>query len=99
MACNCPIVATDVGDISEIIRIRKVVMSPIFIEKTLLKKIKLALTLENRTGKRKNSKNLDSKIIACQIIEWYKHVLKISAKRNNTIDYAWVNSAICSESI
>lgn len=77
MACNCPIVATDVGDIREIIQDTKGCFITDFNHENIAKKIKLALDFARRTNGRDKIKNLDSRIIAVQIIELYKKTLSM----------------------
>jgi teichuronic acid biosynthesis glycosyltransferase TuaC len=78
MACNCPIVSTDVGDIKEIIGETKGCFVTSFNSDDVANKIKLALDFRKvRTDGKNQIKTLDSKIIAEQLIHIYKKSLKI----------------------
>lgn len=75
MACNCPIVATNVGDIREIISDTDGCYITTFEPEDVAEKIKLALEFGKRTDGREKIKHLDNKLIAKKIIEIYKKVL------------------------
>ena len=75
MACNCPIVATDVGDIREVIGDTEGCYITSFDPKDVAEKIKLALQFGQRTKGREKIKHLDNQIIAGKIVEVYKSVL------------------------
>lgn len=76
MACNCPIVTTDVGDIKEIISDTEGCFMTSFDPADVADKIKLALDFGKRTNGREKIKHLDNKLIAEKILEVYKEVLK-----------------------
>lgn len=76
MACNCPIVATDVGDIRQMIEDTEGCFITSFDPIEISNKIKLALNFGKRTNGREKIKHLDNKIIAKQIISVYKKILK-----------------------
>lgn len=81
MACNCPIVATDVGDIKEIIGDTEGCYITSFDPNDVAEKIKLAINFsctKGRTNGRERIKHLDNKIIAKKIFEIYKSVLNES---------------------
>jgi teichuronic acid biosynthesis glycosyltransferase TuaC len=76
MACNCPIVSTDVGDIRELIGNTEGCYLTSFEPEDVANKIKLALKFGKRTNGRERIKHLDNKIIAKKIMDVYKTVLK-----------------------
>lgn len=75
MACNCPIVATDVGDIREIIKDTKGCYTTSFDSTDIADKIMLAFKYGQRTNGREQIKHLDNTLIAKKIIEVYKTVI------------------------
>ncbi len=75
MACNCPIVATDVGDIREVIGDTEGCYITSFDPKDVAEKIKLALQFGQRTKGREKIKHLDNQIIAGKIVDVYKSIL------------------------
>ena len=75
MACNCPIVSTDVGDVKEVIGNTEGCYICSYKPEDVANKIKLALDFGKRTDGRKNIKHLDENIIAKKIIDLYKKVL------------------------
>ncbi len=78
MACNCPIVSTDVGDIREIIDNTKGCFITSFDPEDVAKKIEKALEFsrtEGRTNGREKIKYLDNKIISEKIYKIYEKVL------------------------
>lgn len=76
MACNCPIVASDTGDIKEVIGNTEGCYITSFVPKDVAEKIKKALDFGKRTDGREKIKHLDVKIIAQKIIGVYKKVLE-----------------------
>ncbi len=76
MACNCPIVATDVGDIREVIGDTEGCFITSFDPKDVAEKIKLALAFGKRTNGRQKIGHLDNRIIAGKIVAVYRDVLK-----------------------
>lgn len=76
MACNCPIVATDVGDIREVIGDTEGCYLTSFDPKDVAEKIKLALAFGKRTNGHEKIGHLDNRIIAEKIIQVYRQVLE-----------------------
>ena len=76
MACNCPIIATDVGDIHEVIGDTNGCYITSFDPVDLASKIKLALNFNKRTNGRDKIKNFDNGIIAEKIFKIYKSSLQ-----------------------
>jgi glycosyltransferase involved in cell wall biosynthesis len=76
MACNCPIVATDVGDIKEVISDTEGCYITSFNPEDVANKIKHVLGVKKRTNGRKNIMKLDIKKIAEKIIFIYEEILE-----------------------
>ena len=76
MACNIPIVATDVGDVKEIIAKTEGCYVATFEAHDIAEKIQLALDFGNRTTGRNDIGHLESGIIAKKIIDLYNSVLR-----------------------
>ncbi len=81
MACNCPIVSTDVGDVAEIIEGVEGCFLASFDPEDFAQKIKLALEFSRTKGRTKGRERiiqlgLDSETIANKLVEVYKRVLK-----------------------
>jgi teichuronic acid biosynthesis glycosyltransferase TuaC len=76
MACNCPIVSVDVGDVKEVIGSTEGCFITSYDSKDLAEKIKLALAFGNRTNGREKINHLKSSIVAEKIIEVYKSIIK-----------------------
>lgn len=78
MACNCPIVATDVGDIKEIIDNTEgcyiTTFDPIDVSEKINKAVEYAKT-KGKTNGRIKIKQFDNKIIAKKVYNVYKWVL------------------------
>ena len=75
MACNIPIVSTDVGDVREVIGNTQGCYITTFEPEDVANKIKKALDFGKRTTGRKDIQHLESGIIAKKIIKIYKSVL------------------------
>ena len=76
MACNCPIVATDVGDIKEVISNTDGCYLSSFDPEDVSNKVKNVLSKKSRTKGREKIMNLDNKLIAERIISVYKNILR-----------------------
>lgn len=75
MACNCPIVTNDVGDVKDIIGDTKGCYVATYDPEDIADKIKLALVFGKRTNGRNKVKHLDSSIIAQKVSEVYDSVM------------------------
>lgn len=75
MACNCPIVSTDVGDVREVISNTEGCYICSYDPADVAEKIKMALDFGTRTNGRENIKYLEINIIAKRIINVYKGVI------------------------
>lgn len=86
LACNCPIVSTDVGDVKKSIAGVDGCYITSFDPEDVAEKIKLALNFSETTGRtngrsRIMESGLDSKTIALKILEVYRKVLGNEDKR------------------
>ena len=77
MACNCPIVSTDVGDVKEIIGNTEGCYITSFNAENVAKEIEFAIKFKERTNgyERIIKLGLDSNIVANKIIDVYNNVL------------------------
>ena len=85
MACNCPIVSTNVGDVKEVIGDTEGCYICSFEPEDVAEKIKLALAFAKTKGRTKGRQRiielgLDNKTIARKIVEVYKKTLKDTKK-------------------
>ena len=80
MACNCPIVATDVGDIKKVMGDTEGCFITSFVPEEVAEKLKMALAFGGRTNGRYRIKQFDNKLIAAQVYDVYKNVV---AKRKS----------------
>jgi glycosyltransferase involved in cell wall biosynthesis len=76
MACNIPIVSTDVGDVRDVIGKTKGCYVTSFKQEDVAEKIQLALDYNYKTKGRNDIQHLESGLIAKKIIELYQSVLK-----------------------
>jgi len=76
MACNTPIVSTDVGDVRDVIGKTEGCFITTFDPEDVAEKIKSAFEFGNRTAGRNNISHFEASIIAKKIIKVYKSVLK-----------------------
>jgi glycosyltransferase involved in cell wall biosynthesis len=82
MACNCPVVSTNVGDVSQLLGESEGCYVTSFDPEDVAKKIKLSLAYsmeKNRTHTRKRviDLGLDSKVISSKILDMYNKVLNL----------------------
>ncbi len=77
MACKCPIVSTDVGDVKDVIGNTEGCYLTKFDPQDVAEKIKIALEFGERTNGRERiiEAGLDSKTIAKRIVGVYRKVL------------------------
>jgi len=75
MACNLPIVSTDVGDVKEVIGSTEGCYICSYDPKDVAEKIKMALEFGKRTNGRDNIRHLEINVIAKRIIKLYNKVL------------------------
>jgi glycosyltransferase involved in cell wall biosynthesis len=76
MACNCPIVATDVGDIKEILSNTEGCYICSFDVANVADKIKRAILFNKRTNGREGISHLDSNKVAEKMISIYRKMLE-----------------------
>ena len=74
MACNCPIVATDVGDIREVIAQTEGCYITTFDPSDVAENIDLALQFNKRTNGREKVMHFDNQIIAKKIFDIYQKI-------------------------
>jgi len=77
MACNCPIVSTDVGDVKEVTGNTEGCYIITYRPGDVSEKIKQALAFGKPTSGREKIRHLDNRIIAGKVFDVYKKVLKI----------------------
>lgn len=75
MACNCPIVSTDVGDVREVIAGTEGCYITSYSPQDVAEKLKWALEFGKRTDGRNNIRHLESSIIAEKLIDLYRDIL------------------------
>ena len=83
MACNCPVVATDVGDIREVIKGTDGCYITSFDPEDVAEKIKLALQFKGRTNGRKKIQHFDNDLIAEKVYNVYEQIVKEQYGYNN----------------
>jgi glycosyltransferase involved in cell wall biosynthesis len=81
MACNCPIVSTDVGDVREVIDQTEGCYITEFDAEDVAKKIRKALKFGKRTDGRNKVRRFDNKFIAAKVIKVYEKILGV--KKDN----------------
>jgi teichuronic acid biosynthesis glycosyltransferase TuaC len=79
MACNCPVVSTNVGDVEWVLGDVEGCYLASFNPRSVADKIKLALTFSKTKGKTSGRERifklgLDSKTIACKLVEIYEEL-------------------------
>jgi len=75
MACNIPIVSTDVGDVREVIKNTEGCYITTFDSDDVAEKIKKALAFGKRTTGRQDIKHLESSVVADRIINIYNKII------------------------
>ena len=75
LACNCPVVSTDVGDVRELIGDIQGCHLSSFEPEDVAAKIKLALEYKGKINAREKIKHLDNKIIAERIVKLYHDIV------------------------
>ena len=75
MACNCPIVSTDVGDVDEIISTTKGCFITSFEVDDVVEKIGSSLLFLGRTTGRNSIKHLDSRNVSKRILSIYNEIV------------------------
>lgn len=80
MACNCPVVSTDVGDVRTIIGNTRGCYIAQSNPKDFASKIKMAICSGQRTDGRKNVSHMKSELIAERLIAIYKRLLTDKSK-------------------
>ena len=81
MACNLPIVSTDVGDVKEVIKNTEGCFIASFDPDDVANKINMAIEFGEKTNGRENIRHLEESVIADKIIDVYATCLK--NKNNN----------------
>jgi teichuronic acid biosynthesis glycosyltransferase TuaC len=76
MACNCPIVTVDAGDVHDIIRDTEGCYITKYDPEDVAEKIRMALAFGKRTNGREKIRHLDNRIIAEKILKVYKSLKK-----------------------
>ena len=76
MACNCPIVSTDVGDVKEVIGDTEGCYITSYDPDDVAHKINQAILFNKRTNGRESIKHLDSNKLAKKMINLYREILK-----------------------
>ncbi len=74
MACNCPVVSTDVGDVKDVVAGTEGCYITSFVAKDVAEKIKRAIAPGKRTNGREKIAWLDEKIIAQRLVEVYESI-------------------------
>ena len=76
MACNCPIVASDAGDIVEVISGTEGCFITSFEVEDMVSKLEKALLFNGKTNGRQNIKHLNEHVIANKLINIYEKTSK-----------------------
>jgi len=82
MACNCPIVTTDVGDVREVIGNTNGCYITSYDPKDVANKIKKTLEFRGKTNGREKATHLDINNVAKEIINIYRKVIPESNKKH-----------------
>lgn len=81
MACNCPIVSTDVGDVGEVIGGTEGCYITSFDPGDVARKIEMALSFKKGTKGRENIRHLEINRISKRIIDVYEKIMDSKEKR------------------
>jgi len=76
MACNCPIVSTDVGDVRAVLGNTEGCFITTFKPEDVAEKLKKTLAFGKRTDGREHIRYLDSNVIAKKIIKFYEKIFE-----------------------
>lgn len=76
MSCNCPVVSTNVGDVSDVITGVESCYLTSFETEDVAEKIKMALDYNKKTNGRESINHLSNVLIAKQIVEIYRKCLQ-----------------------
>lgn len=77
MACNIPVISTNVGDVAQVIGNTEGCFLVDFNVNDVADKIKLALNFNNETTGRVDINHLDSRVVAKRIIAIYNSILRV----------------------
>ena len=77
MACNIPVISTNVGDVEKVISKTQGCYLVDFDVNDVAEKIKLALNFNKKTTGRVDINHLDSRVVAKKIIAIYNSILKV----------------------
>lgn len=78
MACNLPIISTNVGDVKEVIKDAQNCFVVEFSEDEIIKRLRIIYERKSRSDGREKISHLSNKVIAQRIIEIYKSSLSAS---------------------
>lgn len=76
MACNCPIVATDVGDVRTMLGNTKGCFITTFQTEDVADKLRKSIAFGKRTNAKDYIQHLDSNVIAKRIIKIYEEIIR-----------------------
>jgi teichuronic acid biosynthesis glycosyltransferase TuaC len=76
MACNCPIVASDAGDIVEVISGTDGCYVTTFEVEDMVSKLEMALAFDGKTKGRQNIEHMNESVIAEKLIKIYESICK-----------------------
>lgn len=76
MACNCPIVSVDVGDVNDVIGYTENCYITKYDRDEISDKLKIIISNQKRTNGRESVKKFDNEIVVNNIINIYKKIIK-----------------------